>query len=403
MSSQGQPFKLTKVGANQFGLQNLTTVDSALGDIEVKQGILEFNGSTPGMGDPAHTNTVDAGATLQFTSSSVVWNKFFNLNGNGVANTVNNNTAANTEFSGPVELHGGVIFNVGGTLLTISGPISGDGSLTKIGSTAMVLTGNNTYTGDTIIRAGALRVGGTATIVSSNIFINAGGTLTATGRVDATFTLGANQTLSGNGVINGQLITLAGSTLSPGSNGVGGLTVSNAVTLGGTNSFDLDQDNNTNDVLNVNAGITYGGTLNLTTLTSALTNGATFKLFKALSYGGSFASITPATPGSGLAWNTNALLSGIIAVTNGAVTVPSTNATITKVSTVGTNIVIHGTNNNVPNTSFQYVVLTSTNLALPFSSWKPVATNQFSGSGTFDYTNPIVTTTPNLFFNVKVQ
>jgi len=248
-----------------------------------------------------------------------------------------------------------------------------------------------------------LRVGGTATIVSSNILINAGATLTATGRVDATFTLAANQTLSGNGVINGQLTTLPGSTLSPGTNGVGGLTVSNAVVLGGTNSFDLDQDNKTNDVLNVNAGITYGGTLNLTTLTSALTNGATFKLFKALSYGGSFASITPATPGSGLTWNTNALLSGIIAVTNnGVVTGPTTNATITKVSTVGTNIVIHGTNNNVPNTSFQYVVLTSTNITLPLSSWKPVATNSFTG-GTFDYTNPIVTTTPNLFFNIKVQ
>jgi len=248
-----------------------------------------------------------------------------------------------------------------------------------------------------------LRVGGTATIVSSNIVINAGATLTATGRVDSTFTLAANQTLSGNGVINGQLVTLAGSTLSPGASGVGGLTVSNAVTLGGTNSFDLDQDNKTNDVLNVNAGVTYGGTLNLTALTSPLTNGASFKLFKALSYGGSFASITPATPGSGLAWNTNALPSGIIAVTNGAVTAPTTNASITSVQMVGTNIVIHGTNNNVPNTGFKWVVLTSTNVALPLSSWTPVFTNSFTGGGTFDYTNPIVTTTPKLFFDVKVQ
>jgi autotransporter-associated beta strand protein len=404
LSTGGQPFKLTKLGANQFGLQNLSSVDAALGDIEVQQGILEFNGSTPSMGDPSHTNIVDAGATLQFASSSVVWNKFFNLNGNGTTNTVNNNTAASTELAGPVELHGGVIFNVGGNLLTISGAISGDGSLTKNGATAMVLTGNNTYTGDTIINTGALRIGGNATIVSSNIIIAAGATLTATGRVDATFTLGANQTLSGNGVINGQLTTLAGSTISPGISGVGALTVSNAVTLGGTNSFDLDQDNKTNDVLNVNAGVTYGGTLNLTTLTSALTNGASFKLFKALSYGGSFASITPAPPGSGLTWNTAALSSGIIAVTNnGVVTAPTTNASITSVQMVGTNIVIHGTNNNVPNTSFKWVVLTSTNIALPFSSWTPVVTNSFTQGGTFDYTNPIVTTTPKLFFEVKVQ
>ena len=402
LNTGGQPFKLTKVGPNQFGLQNLTTVDPALGDIEVQQGTLEFNGTTPSMGDPLHTNIVDAGATLQFASSSVVWNKFFNLNGNGTANTVNNNTAASTELAGPVEIHGGVIFNVGGNLLTISGVISGDGSLIKNGGTAMVLTGNNTYTGDTVINTGALRVGGNATIMSSNIIINAGATLTATGRVDATFTLNANQTLSGNGVINGQLVTLAGSTIAPGVNGVGALTVSNAVTLGGTNSFDLDQDNKTNDVLNVNAGITYGGTLNLTTLTSALTNGATFKLFKALSYGGSFAGITPATPGAGLTWNTAALSSGIIGVTNnGTVTTPTTNASITSVTAVGTNLVVHGTNNNVPNTGFHYVVLTSTNIALPLGSWTAVATNSFNTNGTFDYTNPVVTTTPRLFIDVK--
>jgi len=403
LSTGGQPFKITKLGANQFGFQNLTTVDPALGDIEVQQGTLDFNGSTPSMGDPTHTNTVDAGATLQFTSSSVVWNKFFNLNGNGTANTVNNNTAASTELAGPVELHGGVIFNIGGNLFTISGAISGDGSLTKTGGSPMVLTGNNTYTGDTMINAGALRVGGTATIISSNIVIAAGAALTATGRVDATFTLGANQTLSGNGVINGQLTTLAGSTLSPGLGGIGGLTVSNAVVLGGTNSFGLDQDNKTNDVLNSGVGITYGGTLNLTTLTSALTNGATFKLFKAPSFGGSFASITPATPGAGLTWNIAGLSSGVIGVTNnGTVTGPTTNASITRVQAIGSNLVIHGTNNNSPNTSFRWVVLTSTNIALPLSSWTPVVTNSFTSGGTFDYTNPIVTTTPKAFFDVKV-
>src|SRR6185312_1787617 len=133
-----------------------------------------FNGSTPSMGDPLHTNTVDAGATLQFANSSVVWNKFFNLNGDGSATTVNNGTAASTELAGPVELHGGVIFNIGGNLLTVSGDISGDGGLIKNGNSPMVLTGNNTYTGDTTINAGALRLGGNATIVSSNIIIASG-------------------------------------------------------------------------------------------------------------------------------------------------------------------------------------------------------------------------------------
>ena len=375
LSTQSQPWKLTKVGANQFGLQNLATVDPALGDIEIQQGILDFNGSTPSMGDATHTNIVDAGATLQFTSGSVVWHKFFNFTGNGTANTVNNSTAAATELAGPTELHGAVVFNVGGTSLTISEDISGDGNLIKSGAFAgMILTGNNTFTGDTIINAGALRVGGNATLISSNIVIAAGGALTATGRVDATFTLGAESDAQRQRCGSMEHSRrLAGSTLSPGTNGVGGLTVSNAVTLGGTSSFDLDQDNKTNDMLNVGGALTYGGILNLTTITSPLTNGATFKLFKALSISGSFASITPTTPGAGLTWNTAGLSIGIIGVTNGGIVVgPTTNASITSVTTVGTNIVIHGTNNNVPKSSFKWVVLTSTNITLPLSSWTPV-------------------------------
>jgi fibronectin-binding autotransporter adhesin len=404
LSSQGQPYKLTKVGPNQFGLQNLSTVDPALGDIEVQQGTLEFNGLTASMGDPSHTNIVDAGATLQFANDSVVWNKFFNFTGNGTTPTVNNGTSATTELAGPVELHGGVVFNVGGTLLTISSAISGDGGLIKNGTTPMILSGNNTYTGDTTINIGALRLGGVGSISNSaNVTIVSGATLTVTGRVDATFTLQSNQTVLGNGVINGQLVTLPGSTVSPGIGGIGGLTVSNAVTLGGTALMELNQDNATNDVLNANSSITYGGVLSLVNIGSPLTNGASFKLFKALSYGGSFASIVPSTPGPGLAWNPGTLSSGVISVVPGVVTAPTTNANITSVKVSGTNILLHGTNNNVPNTNFHYAVLSSTNLTLPLSSWTPIVTNSFNQDGTFDYTNAIVPGATRVFFDVKAM
>jgi fibronectin-binding autotransporter adhesin len=402
LSTGGQPFKLTKVGPNLIGLQNLSSVDPALGDIEIQQGTLEFNGLTPNMGDSSHTNIVAPGATLQFASDAVVWNKFFNFTGDGSVASLNNNTAANTELAGPVEVHGSVIFNVGGTSLTISSVISGDGSLRKSGSSPMILSGNNTYTGDTHINVGAMRLAGNGSISNTpNIVIAAGSTLTATGRIDTTFTLVNNQTLSGNGVLNGQLTTQQGATVSPGLSGIGGLTVSNAIALGGTCTMELDQDNATNDVLNCNSGITYGGILNLVNIDSPLTNGSSFKLFKALNYGGVFASIVPPTPGAGLAWNTNTLSAGIIGVVTGVASGPTTNASITSVKLSGTNIILHGINNNVPNTNFHYAVLISTNLALPLSNWTAVITNPFNGDGTFDYTNPIVTVTPRLFLDVK--
>src|SRR6185312_11738253 len=110
--------------------------------------------------------------------------------------------------------------------------------------------------------------------------------------------------------------------------------------------------------------------------------------------------IIPATPGAGLTWNTNNLaVNGTISVVGSAG--PTTNVTITKVSTAGTNIVIHGTNNNVPNTSFHYVVFTSPNIANALSTWTPVYTNGFT-SGIFYYTNPIVPGTSQQFFDIKV-
>jgi fibronectin-binding autotransporter adhesin len=402
VSSGGLPWTLTKVGPNLIGLQNLSSVDPALGNIEVAQGTLDFNGLTASMGDPNYTNIVDSGATVQFTGNSVVWNKNFDFTGNGTNNTVNNSTSATSDLLGPVVLHGQVVFNAGGTSLTIEGAISGSGGLTKTGSSPLILSNNNTYAGNTLINVGAMRLAGNASISNSaNIIIQSGATLTVTGRVDATFTLVNGQILSGNGVVAGSLVSTAGTTIAPGTNGIGGLTVSNTITLGGNTIMELDQDNKTNDVLNCNGGITYGGTLTLTNIHSALTNGASFKLFKAGSYSGSFASISPTNPATGFGWNTNNLTTGVISVVSTGPSGPTTNATISSVQVLGTNIVLHGINNNVPNTSFHYAVLSSTNISLPLSNWTAIITNPFKADGTFDYTNPIVPSQPRQFLNVK--
>jgi hypothetical protein len=54
----------------------------------------------------------------------------------------------------------------------------------------------------------------------------------------------------------------------------------------------------------------------------------------------------------------------------------------------GTNIVFSGTNNN-GTTAGQYVVLVSTNVALPLSNWTVLSTQSFNADGTFNYTNGI--------------
>jgi fibronectin-binding autotransporter adhesin len=395
LSTGGNPFNLTKVGANQVNLAQVASVDAALADIDIQQGTLEFSGLTASMGDPSRTNYVQAGATLAFANGTVSWNKYFVLNGNGTTTTVNNGTGANEELVGQVELHGDCVFNVGGTMLTISSAIAGDGGLIKNGSAPLVLTGENTYTGNTRINTGALRLNGTASIATSPIItIGGGGTLTVTGRVDSTFTLASSQTLKGNGVVSGHVVESIGSTIAPGLDAIGALTVSNTIVLSGTTTMELDEANATNDVLRCNASITYGGTLNLVNLGGTLSAGASFKLFNASSYLGSFSSITPAIPGPGQTWNTSAL------ATSGTISVVGPNLPrFTGVTTVGSNLVMSGTNGAPLST---YYVLSTTNAALPLASWTRIATNTFNGSGNFNFTNAILPAVPQRYFVIQL-
>jgi hypothetical protein len=76
--------------------------------------------------------------------------------------------------------------------------------------------------------------------------------------------------------------------------------------------------------------VTYGGTLviNPSGLGTAITNGASAKLFDAASYAGAFEAIVPATPGPGLFWNTSQLtVNGTLAITDTTVSTTPTNLT----------------------------------------------------------------------------
>jgi autotransporter-associated beta strand protein len=405
LSTSGNPFNLTKVGANTITLQNLTSVDAALANIDVQQGTLAFNGITPNMGDPNATNIVEAGAIESFTQDSVNWNKNFVFNGDGTTTTIVNGTSATTELDGPIMLNGSVVFNIGGTSFTITNSVSGTGGLIKSGGTAMILTGPTTFTGDTTISAAALRLAGSADLSgSTNLIINAGATLTVTGMVSSTFPLINTHTLMGNGVINGALIANAGSTISPAvtpaSSPVGILTVSNSIVLHGTTIMQLDPANGTNDVLKSGlSSITFGGTLILTNISTPAA-GNSFKLFSALnssSYLGSFTGgIVPATPGPGLAWDTSALN------TSGTIKVASTVTTPVKIGSIaitGGNVVLSGSN-GVPNN--HYIVTTSTNIAVKFSNWTPIATNTFDANGKFSFTNSLTPPVPQQFYLLQV-
>ncbi|MCW6507581.1 autotransporter outer membrane beta-barrel domain-containing protein [Lichenifustis flavocetrariae] len=85
--------------------------------------------------------------------------------------------------------------DTGSNSVTLSGPVSGPGSLTKIGSGTLDLAATNPYTGDTIVAEGGLLVDGA--IANSNVTVNSGAALGGRGTV-------------------GSLNLLSGAVLSPG-------------------------------------------------------------------------------------------------------------------------------------------------------------------------------------------
>jgi fibronectin-binding autotransporter adhesin len=410
--SGGQPFNLTKTGPGFIGIVD-TSVDTNLADIHVVSGTLDIEGNTTGIGNPTNTLTVESGATLFFYTTTNLLNKRFVMNdgswfqNSSGATTVVGPVTLNTNASGGA---GNVSFNCGGTSLAFSNAISGPGNLLKMnGGNYLFLSATNTYTGNTIVDSGWIGLVGGGSIAASPVLTLNGTAIDATRRTDHTLTLAANQTLNGvSGSVVGLLVVGAGATVSPGTDAqpLSTLTVqSNLIfNAGSTNIMDLaTSPTPTNDMIaatSTKATITYGGTLVLNFTPGSLSAGNTFQLFSATNYSGAFSAISPATPGSGLAWDASALLtSGTLAV---AVAPVGVTPAITSVTSSGASLVLQGTNN----TGFAggtYCLLSSTNAALPVASWTRVLTNSFGTAGTFSNAIPIDPAKPQCFYRLQLQ
>ncbi|MDB6112291.1 MAG: hypothetical protein JWR69_4041, partial [Pedosphaera sp.] len=227
------------------------------------------------------------------------------------------------------------------------------------------------------------------------------------GRPDQTLTLAGGQTLAGIGMINGRLSVAAGATVSPagtnttlgitaGANSTGAISATDAIVLNGTTTIKLNGSGANDAIQSLGAGITYGGTLNLVNVSGApMTAGDTFQIFNATSFSGSFASLTPATPGAGLAWDTTQLNTGTLSVK-----AAGAGPVIGSVKVSGGNLVLGGSN-GVANTG--YYVLTSPNVSAPLTNWTVLATNTFDGTGAFSFTNAISPLKPRQFYLIKLQ
>jgi fibronectin-binding autotransporter adhesin len=389
----GNAYNLTKVGSNQVTLVGVT-VDPNLANILVKGGVFGVQGGVTSLGNSTNVLALyNTGTLLHCAGFSTALNKVIVMTNASVDCT---GTGAN-EFDGPVSMYGTNTFNLTDAL-TFTGGFGGPGGFTKSGAGALTLTtGTNTYTGNTVISAGTLMLSEPAALTNSaNISFAVGTTIDVNSRNDQSLSLNSGQTLGGGGNINGSLTNNSGASYFVGGNRlIGTNVISNVATLLGTTYMDVTNNGARYDVIQASS-IVLGGALVVSNLDLAhpFTAGQSFQLFSG-SCSGAFANIVPPTPGPGLGWDTNSLVSsGTLNIVSTVVPQP----VFASIVLSGTNLVFSGTNGSINGT---FSVLTSTNLTLPLGQWITNASSQFDGSGNFSVTNSINPGTPQQFFLLK--
>jgi fibronectin-binding autotransporter adhesin len=420
LSSQDSSYTLTKVGPGQFRVRYITAVSTNFGPINILQGIVSYESSSPlGFGDPTKNITIGSGGGFAWGTTNTACTRTLIASNN--ASILGYNTTNNV-FKGPVTLVSGNV-NLNANFyngMIFSNVLSGAGGITLLGQTRVSLAAANTYSGNTVVvncngtngnnNGSILRLVGSGSINNSASITLQGivpgqsfpGALDASGRSDGTLTLASGQTLRGdNGSwVKGNVIASSGSTITPGgAANIQSMVFSNNLALqaGSTVAMDISLDSGiTNDLIRTTGSNTYAGTLQIASIgATALTNGASFKLFSSATFSGNFASIS-GSAGTGLGYSFNP--------TNGILTVVSTGSAppppkFKQIFISGTNIIITATNNSATGGG-TYTLLGTNNVAAPLATWPVISTGNFDSTGNIALTNAIGTS--NEFFLLRV-
>jgi autotransporter-associated beta strand protein len=205
-SANNTNFTLTKTGTGQLRVDPANGYTG--GNIHIAQGSMAFgnNGDLPGF----QTITIDTGTylycrnitSLNSLNSTLIVNGLVDLDGRGNGNPGSDTTTATQRIgylAGSGIVTNGSAGNIGANTLTIGGtngatstfsgviPRCGNGSISlsfSCTNSTERFTGNNSYTGTTVLNAGTLLVNGTTT-GGGAYTVNASGTLGGTGALSA--------------------------------------------------------------------------------------------------------------------------------------------------------------------------------------------------------------------------
>lgn len=186
------------------GLALLSRTNTYTGNTDIRSGTVQIS-SGGAFGGAVSGTTVRSGALLSVNPGLTIPEPLT------LSGTLQHNSTASGpgSWTGPIELQGAACaIEVQVSPLTISGVITGSGSLTKQGAGTLTLAESNTYSGTTVLADGTLLINGTQPL--NTLLLNSG-------------------TLGGTGIVGQIIASGPGSkTINPG-NGFGILTTSNLV------------------------------------------------------------------------------------------------------------------------------------------------------------------------------
>jgi hypothetical protein len=170
------------------------------GDLIVSKGTAQYSGALSYAGNGGITigamgDVFGAGLGFNSASSDINLTKAITVSTGGIRLIRNNSgpgSSNNITLGGPIILNGNLTLDQAGLgadkVINVSGDVSGDGGLNvtfdgphPIANSSVQLSGNNSYTGDTVIGTGAVLVVDTTGSITSSAAIVSGGTMRVRG------------------------------------------------------------------------------------------------------------------------------------------------------------------------------------------------------------------------------
>lgn len=191
---------LTKTGTGKL---TLTGANSFTGAVFVNGGILSFSDVANGAGGlgagVATAVSIRDGATLQYT---------------GATGTIAAATSAGSHTFSLLGGNGRIEVTNALTSLTLSGVISGAGSLVKTGAGTLVVGAAATYTGSTYINEGTLAIGAADLLPTTPVVIASGATLDMSLGSDTVGSIAGAGTITAGTTTTGRTLTVGGDNTS---------------------------------------------------------------------------------------------------------------------------------------------------------------------------------------------